>query len=53
MRIISVRDNGNNRWKRNAKKKKKQRKKQGSTKAIMKRWELIDFVMYLTQVFSN
>ena len=35
------------------KKKKKQRKKQGSTKAIMKRWELIDFVMYLSQVFSN
>ena len=52
MPIISVRDNGNNRWKRNAKKKKK-RKKQGGTEAIMKRWELIDFVMHLSQVFSN
>ena len=38
---------------RETQKKKKQRKKQGSTKAIMKRWELIDFVMYLSQVFSN
>ena len=55
MPIISVSDNGNNRWKRNAKKKKKKKKKkkQGGTEAIMKRWELIDFAMHLSQVFSN
>ena len=57
MRIISVRDNGNNRWKRNAKENKqkinKDRKKQGGTEAIAKRWELNDFVVHFSQVFSN
>ena len=38
MLIISVRDNENNRWKRNAKKKNKDRKEQGGggTEAIVK-----------------
>ena len=37
MSIISVRDNENNRWKRNAKKKtNKDRKEQGGTEAITK-----------------
>ena len=42
MQIISVRDNENNRWKRNAKtkQKKKDRKKQGATEAVLKGWEL-------------
>ena len=33
--------------------KKKKKKKKGGTEAIMKRWELIDFAMHLSQVFSN
>ena len=56
MPIISVKDNENNRWKRNAKKKKKkekERKEQGGgrgwgrTEAIVKDWELNDFVVHL------
>ena len=45
MSVISVRDNENNRWKRNAKKKKK---RHGGTEAIAKGWELNDFVVHLS-----
>ena len=58
MPIISVRDNENNRWKRSAtktknKKKKSQktnkdRKEKGGTEAIVKRWEINDFVVHLS-----
>ena len=53
MLIISVRDNENNRWKRNAQKqqqqqKNKERKEQGGIEAIVNRWELNDFVVHLT-----
>ena len=54
MPIISVRDNENNRWKRNAKtknkttkkKKNKDRTEQGGTEAIMKGWELNDHFVH-------
>ena len=39
MPIISVRDNKNNRWKRNSKQN-KDGKEQGGTEAIVKGWEL-------------
>ena len=55
MSIISVRDNENHRWKRNAKTKKKTsknrkeqeqgRKEQGGTEAIVKWWELNGFAV--------
>ena len=45
MPIISVRDNENNRWKRNANKKKQRQKRTRGTKAIVKGWELNDFVV--------
>ena len=54
MPIISVRDNENSRWKRNAKnnnkrkKTKKDRKEQGGTEAIVKGPELNDFVVHLS-----
>ena len=53
MLIISVRDNEyNNRWKTNAKKKKtktkKDRKEQWGTEAIVKEWELNDFIGQLS-----
>ena len=50
MPIISVRDNDNNGWKRNAKNNKKtnkDRKQQGRT-GIVKGWELNDFVVHLS-----
>ena len=47
MPIISVRDNENNRWKRNAEKKQRQKRTRG-TKAIVKGWELNDFVVHLS-----
>ena len=58
---ISVRDNNkNNRWKRNAKKTTtttttttKDRKEQGGTEAVVKEWELNNFVVRLSLVFSN
>ena len=61
MLMINAMDNENNRWKRNTKKKAKQNKqtKKGSkeqrgTEAIVKGWELNDFVVHLiSQVFSN
>ena len=55
MPIISVRDNENNRWKRNAKtknkttkkqKKNKDRTEQGGIEAIMKGWELNDHFVH-------
>ena len=55
MAIITVRDNEKNRWKRNTKVNKKQtkkankdRKEQGGTEAIVKGWELNDFVVHLS-----
>ena len=51
MLIISVRGNGNNRWKKCKKKNKKQKtkskdiKEQRRTDAIVKGWELNDFVV--------
>ena len=52
MSIISARDNENNRWKRNSTKKNKDRKEQGGTEAMMKGWELNDFVVHLSQVIN-
>ena len=46
MLIINVRDDENNRWKRNAERKQRHKRTRG-TKAIMKGWELNDFVMGL------
>ena len=50
MPIISVRDNENNSWKKNAKKtKNKQRQKRTrGTEAIVKEWKLNDFVARLS-----
>ena len=50
MQIISVRDNENNLWKRNAKKppKIKIKKKTRGTEATVKGWELKDFVVCLS-----
>ena len=58
MTIISVRENENSRWKRNTKnnnsnKKTKQKqakteKRKGGTKAVVKGWELNDFVVHLS-----
>ena len=53
MPIISIRDNENNRWNRNAKNNTKKppnkdRKEQGGTEAIVKVWELNDFVVHLS-----
>ena len=56
MPIISVRDNKNNRWKKNAKKQQQQQKnpattttttteKNKGTEAIVKGWELNNFVV--------
>ena len=52
MLIISVRDNENSRWKRNANnnnnKTNKGRKEQGGTEAVVKESELNDFVVHLS-----
>ena len=57
MPIITVADNENNRWNRNAEKKEataitttknKDRKEQGGTEAILKGWELNNFVAHLS-----
>ena len=52
MLIISIRDNENSRWKRNTKKqqKKNRQKQKGArgTEAIVKGWELNDFVGHLS-----
>ena len=54
MPIISVRDNKNSSWKRNAKQQQQQqktnknRKEQGGTEAIVKGSELNDFVVHLS-----
>ena len=47
MPIINVRDNENNRWKRNAKKTKTERSK-GVAQAVVKVWELNGFVARLS-----
>ena len=47
MPIISVKDNENNSWKRNAEKKQRQKRTMG-TKAIVKGWEVNDFVTRLS-----
>ena len=46
MPIISVKDNKNNRWKRNAKTKTKKRTR--GTKVKVKGWEINDFVERLS-----
>ena len=50
MLIISVRNNENNRWKRNAKKTKTKQRQRGTrgTKAMVKEGELNDFVVRLS-----
>ena len=48
MLIITVRDNENNRWKRNAEKKKQRQERTKGTKAIVKGWKLNDFVVRLS-----
>ena len=48
MPIISVRDNENNRWKRNAEEKKQRQKRTRGTKARVKGWQLNDFVVRLS-----
>ena len=59
MPVISVKDNKNNRWKRNAKTKQKTKKhthtknRTRGTAAITKGWEINDFVERLSSVFSN
>ena len=55
MLIISATDNEKNRWMRNAKKKKKKKnkKKKVAIQAVVKGWELNDFVVRLSLVFSN
>ena len=54
MLIISVKDNKNSRWKRDAKAKfKKQKKRTRGTEAIVRGWEINDFVEHLSWVFFN
>ena len=51
MLIISVRDDENKRWKRNAKKNKqvnKDEKEGEGTEAIVKGWQLNEFVVHLS-----
>ena len=51
MPIVSVRDNENSRWKRNAKNNKKTKQRQKGargTETIMKEWKLNDFVVPLS-----
>ena len=50
MSITSVRDNENNRCKRNANKKKQRQERTRGTKAIVKGWELNDFVVRLSKL---
>ena len=53
MPIISVRDNENNRWKRNAKTNKQRQKRTRGPEVIVKEWELNDFGLHLSYVFSD
>ena len=53
MPIIRVKDNENNRWKRNAKTKNKTKKiktesNKGEMEAIVKGWELNEFLVHLS-----
>ena len=52
MSIISVKDNKNNRRKRNAKIRPKKSRARG-TEAIVKVWQINDFAERLSKVFSN
>ena len=52
MSVISVRDNENNKWKKNEKKKKEKKQRQKRTKAIEKGRELNDFVVRLSLALS-
>ena len=53
MPIISVIDNENNRWKRSAKKATNKQTKPSGMEAKVKEWQLNDFVVGLSYVFSN
>ena len=53
MPIISVRDNENNRSKKKNKTNKQRQKRTRGTGAIVKGWELNDFVVHLSKVFSS
>ena len=53
MPIISVRDNENNRSKKKNKTNKQRQKRTKGTGAIVKGWELNDFVVHLSKVFSK
>ena len=48
MPIISVRDNENSRWKRNAKKQTEKKKQTKTEDCIVKEWLLNDFVVDLS-----
>ena len=48
MLIISARDNENNGWKRNVTKNTKTERNKGVTQAIVKVWNLNDFVVRLS-----
>ena len=52
MPIINVRHNGNNRWKRKAKKIKTKRSK-GVAQTIVKVWELNGFMAHLRKLLFN
>ena len=51
MLITSARDNKNNRWKK--KRKTNIEKKNGVAQTIVKVWELHDFVVRLSKVYSD
>ena len=55
MKIIHEREKQKQNKKRKTKQSKtnKDRKEQGGAEAIVKRWELNDFVVHLSYVFSN
>ena len=48
MPIISVIDNENNRWKRNAKTNKQKQNRTSGTEVKVKEWEVNDFVVRLS-----
>ena len=54
MLIISIKDKENNKWKKKKKKKKSQEKKKiRGMEAIVKEWEINDFVERLSYALSN
>ena len=52
MLIISIKDKENNKWKKKKKKKAKKKKIRGM-EAIVKEWEINDFVERLSYALSN